>query len=112
MTFDDKLYVQLKPSEEYDEDLNPVVSSEEEEWEFFSKCFISFNSSAQKVRLNDGSEYVYSYYVIAPLKKSQYDIIPKEGDFVHIVKLDGTIDKVMEVRGFVTYKQSYLKIWL
>ena len=94
----------------YDESYNPVPPTEE--WMEFSKCFISFNSAAQKIRLNDGQEYIYSYYVIAPLKKDLYDILPKEGDRVRIQKADGTIDKIMEVRGFVTYKRRYLKIWL
>lgn len=95
---------------EFDEDMNP----RQMQWEYypFSKCFISFNSSAQKIRLNDGQEYVYSYYVILPLKRSIYHLIPKEGEKVHITKADGTIDKEMEVRGFVTYKKRYLKLWL
>ena len=62
--------------------------------------------------LHDGSEYQYSYYVIAPLKKTLYPLIPKEGDRVRITKADGTIDKELEVRGFVTYKKRYIKIWL
>ena len=94
----------------YDEDMNPVEPHSE--YYPFSKCFISFNSSAQRVRLNDGQEYVYSYYVIAPLKKSIYHLIPREGCKVRIRKADGTIDREMEVRGFVTYKQRYLKLWL
>ena len=94
----------------FDKDMNPI----EPYADFFpfSKCFISFNSSAQRVRSNDGKEYIYSYYVIAPLKKSIYHLIPREGDRVRIRKADGTIDKEMEVKGFVTYKKSYLKIWL
>ena len=113
MTFEDILKVRPKGLPAYDEDNNPVnIEEDVDAFVDFSKCFISFNSSAQKVRLNDGSEYVYSYYVIAPLKKSLYELIPKEGDYVRIIKKDGTIDKVMTVRGFVTYKQRYLKIWL
>ena len=110
MTFEDTLKVLTTTEGGYDEDYNPVAPTEE--WVDFSKCFISFNSSAQKVRLNDGQEYIYSYYVIAPLKKSLYSLIPKEGDKVEIIKADGTIDKVMEVKGFGTYKKRYLKIWL
>jgi hypothetical protein len=93
-----------------DEELNPVDNFTE----FFplAKCFISFNSSAKKVRLNDGQEYIYTYYAILPLKQSIYHLIPKEGSRVRIRKADGTIDKVMEVRGFVTYQKRYLKIWL
>ena len=94
----------------FDEEMNLI----EPYTEFFpfSKCFISFNSAAQKVRSNDGREYIYSYYVILPLKQSIYHLIPHEGDRVKIKKADGTIDKEMEVRGFVTYKKRYLKIWL
>lgn len=94
----------------FDEDMNP----REPRLVFYklSKCFISFNSSAQKVRLNDGQEYIYTYYVIMPLKSSIYHLIPREGDKVRIKKADGTIDTEMEVRGFVTYKKRYLKIWL
>ena len=110
MTFEDTLSVLHTEGGGYDKDYNPVELTEE--WKDFSKCFISFNSAAQKIRLNDGSEYVYSYYVIAPLNKKRYPVIPKEGDRVRIVKKDGTVDKVMEVRGFVTYKRRYLKIWL
>ena len=110
MTFEDTLKVLTLTEGGYDKDFNPVPPIEE--WVDFSKCFISFNSQAQKTRLNDGQEYIYSYYVIAPLKKSLYSLIPREGDKVRIIKADGTIDKVMEVKGFVTYKKRYLKIWL
>lgn len=110
MTLEDTLKVLKVTDGGYDEDFNPVEPTEE--WVDFSKCFISFNSSAQKTRLNDGTEYIYSYYVIAPLKSDIYADIPKEGDKVRIVKKDGTIDTVMEVKGFVTYKRRYLKIWL
>ena len=77
-----------------------------------ANCFISFNSQAQKIHLHDGSDYVYSYYVILPLKKSIYHLIPREGDVVRITKADGTINAEKEVKGFVTYKKRYLKIWL
>ena len=94
----------------YDENGDEIEP--DEEYIFFSKCFISFNHSAQKVRLNDGSEYIYSYYIIAPIRKAIYHLIPREGDWVHIRKADGTVDAKMEVKGFVTYKKRYLKIWL
>lgn len=110
MTLEDTLSVLKVTDGGYDENYNPIPPTEE--WIEFSKCFISFNAAAQKIRLNDGQEYIYSYYVIAPLKKALYDILPKEGDRVHIQKADGTIDKIMEVRGFVTYKRRYIKIWL
>ena len=110
MTLEDTLSVLKVTEGGYDENYNPVPPTEQ--WEEFSRCFISFNSAAQKIRLNDGQEYIYSYYVIAPLKTSLYDIIPREGDRVRIEKADGTIDRIMEVKGFVTYKKRYLKIWL
>ncbi len=110
MTFEDNIQVLHTTQGGYDEDFNPIPPTEE--WLDFSKCFISFNSQAQKIRLHDGQEYVYSYYVIAPLKKDLYPLIPKEGDRVRILKADGTIDKELEVKGFVTYKKRYLKIWL
>lgn len=110
MTFEDSLKVLRLSGGGYDDNFNPIPPREE--WVDFSKCFISFNSSAQKIRLNDGQEFIYSYYVIAPLKKSLYPLIPKEGDRVKILKADGTIDKELEVRGFVTYKRRFLKIWL
>lgn len=111
MVFEDILHVKPKGQPLYDENNDPIIDVDASFAEF-AKCFISFNSAAQKIRLNDGSEYVYSYYVIAPLKKSLYPLIPKEGDEVRIQKADGTVDKVMVVRGFVTYKRRYLKIWL
>ena len=110
MTFEDTLSVMQTTGGGYDENLDPIPFTEE--WAEFSKCFLSFNASAEKIRLNDGQEYVYSYYVIAPLKKSLYPLIQKEGDKVRVQKADGTVDKVMEVRGFVTYKKRYLKVWL
>lgn len=110
MTLEDTLKILHLSGGGYDENNDPINPTEE--WVDFSKCFISFNSAAQKTRLNDGSEYTYQYYVIAPLTKGRYSDIPREGDMVRIVKKDGTIDVVMEVRGFVTYKQRYLKIWL
>lgn len=94
----------------FDKDMNPKEFGTD--FLPLAKCFISFNSSAQKIRLNDGKEYAYSYYVILPLKRSYYHLIPREGDRVRIKKADGTINKEMEVKGFVTYKKRYLKLWL
>ena len=53
-----------------------------------------------------------SYEVIAPLSKQKYKMLPTEGDKVKITKKDGTIEKEMEVKGFVTLKRRYLKLWL
>lgn len=96
--------------EQYDRQGYPIEPTEE--WVDFSRCFISFNSAATKVRLNDGREYIYSYYCIIPLKKDIYHLIPREGEYVHIHKADDTIDAELQVKGFVTYKKRYLKIWL
>ncbi len=97
--------------EDYDEDGNPVEPTEMIYLEF-GKCAILPNTSANKVTLADGSAFVYSYEVLAPLNAKRYKMLPKEGDCVRITKRDGTIDKEMEVKGFTTYKQRYLKIWL
>jgi len=110
MTLEDSIQVLRITGGGVDEDFHPIEPTEE--WIDYAKCFISFNSQAQKIRLNDGEEYVYSYYVILTLNRERYADIPKEGDKVRIQKADGTIDKVLEVKGFVTYKKRYLKIWL
>lgn len=78
----------------------------------FGKCTIMPNSKANTVGLVDGRQFVYSYEIYTPLSKSKYSLIPKEGDKVWITKKDGTIDKEMEVKGFVTYKKRYLKLWV
>ena len=111
MRLEDTLEVKQKPTTEYDSDGNPVTEVAES-WTEFGKCFLSFNSRAERVRLNDGSEYVYSYYIITTLNSERYSIIPREGDKIHVVKADGTVDAVMEVKGCVTYKKRYLKIWV
>ena len=78
----------------------------------FGKCVILPNTRASVITLADGQKYTYMYEIYAPLNKAKYPLIPKEGDKVYITKKDGTIDKEMEVKGFVTYKKRYLKIWL
>lgn len=78
----------------------------------FGKCTILPNSQAKTITLADGQQYVYSYEIYAPLSAKKYPLIPKEGDKVWITKKDGTIDKEMEVKGFVTFKKRYLRIWL
>lgn len=97
----------------YDDNGNEIVP--ETLWLVFGKeknAIISPNSRANKVSLHDGKDFVYSYEVIVKLKKQLYPLIPKEGARVWLHKADGTIDKDMEVKGFVTLKQRYLKIWL
>lgn len=94
-----------------DEDGNPLTP---EAFIFidFGKCVILPNTKASVITLADGQKYTYAYEIYAPLNKAKYPLIPKEGDNVHITKKDGTIDKEMEVKGFVTYKKRYLRIWL
>lgn len=95
----------------YDEDGNPIEATDVIYLDF-GKCIILPNTSARTVTLVDGSTYVYSYEVYSPLNAKKYKMLPKEGDKVWITKKDETIDKVVEVKGFVTYKKRYLKIWL
>lgn len=95
----------------FDEEGNPLTP---ESFIFidFGKCVILPNTKASVITLADGQKYTYMYEIYAPLSKIKYPLIPKEGDKVYITKKDGTIDKEMEVKGFVTYKKRYLKIWL
>lgn len=95
----------------YDEDGNPIEATGVV-YISFGKCAILPNTSAQSVTLADGSVYKYSYDVFVPLNTKKYKMLPKEGDKVWVTKKDGTIDKAMEVKGFVTYKKRYLEIWL
>ena len=95
---------------EYDNRLNEV---EVVEWLPLGKCIITPNTAARLTRGNDGKEYVYSYEIIMKIPKNLFGqrVIPKENDEVHIVKEDGSIDKVCKVSGFVTMR-SWLKIWV
>lgn len=111
MNFEDILKVKGATQEGFDEDGNPIEQSEVE-WQTFGKCVILPNSQAKIITLADGQQYVYSHEIYAPLSKAKYSLIPKEGEKVWITKKDGTIDKEMEVKGFVTLKKRYLRIWL
>ena len=112
MKFDDKLYVQQVTEGGYDVDLNPVEPTLE--WVEFGKCVILPNTRAAKTTLADGTEYLYQYEIVAPLKNAHYtnSLIPKEGQDVRIVKKDGTIDKTATLQGFLTLKKRYLKVWI
>lgn len=90
----------------YDDNLDPV---EESRWVPIGKCCIIQNSSASKVRTNDGTEYVYSYVIVYRHRKGA--LIPHEGDTIHITKKDGTIDKECKVVGFVTLR-NWVKVWV
>ena len=61
--------------------------------------------------MDDGKEYQYSFYAIAPLTKALYPLIPKSGERVIVRKADGTVFTMLEVRGSVTYKKRFLKLW-
>lgn len=111
MNFEDTLKVKLSQEGGFDEDGNAIEPTEGE-WQDFGKCAILPNTSARLVSLADGQQYAYSYELYAPLSKNKYPLIPKEGSKVWITKKDGTIDKEMEVKGFVTYKKRYLRLWL
>lgn len=111
MNFEDILKVKPITDGGYDEEGNPIEATEGD-WQLFGKCALLPNTSARLVSLADGQQYAYSYELYAPLNKAKYSLIPKEGDKVWITKKDGTIDKEMEVKGFVTYKKRYLRIWL
>ena len=95
----------------FDEEGNPITP---DAFIFidFGKCVILPNTKASVITLADGQKYTYMYEIYAPLNKTKYPLIPKEGDKVWITKKDGTIDKEMEVKGFVTLKKRYLRIWL
>lgn len=99
------------PYNRYDEDGNPVVATDFCFMDY-GKCIIFPNQRANSISLTDGSIYVYSYEVYVPLSKKKYSLIPREGDVVKIQKKDGTIDIEKEVKGFVTYKRKYLRLWL
>lgn len=113
MKFEDTLWVQkrseLEESVDYNADGRPVEPHNT--LRYFGRCFLSFNSAAQRVALDDGNEYQYSHYIIAPLKKDLYPLIPREGERVLVRKADDTVFSAMTVSGFVTYKKRYLKIW-
>lgn len=95
----------------YDAQGNPIEATATRFLDF-GKCLIFPNTKASLITLNDGSKYQYAYEVIAPLSKQKYKMLPTEGDKVKITKKDGTIEKEMEVKGFVTLKRRYLKLWL
>ena len=95
----------------YDAQGNPIEATATRFLDF-GKCLIFPNTKASLITLNDGSKYQYAYEVIAPLSKQKYKMLPTEGDNVKKTKKDGTIEKEMEVKGFVTLKRRYLKLWL
>lgn len=106
MRLDDKISIK-KVVSSFDDELNPIVTEQVYD---LGKCCITPNSSAQKIKGNDGSDYVY-FYLIIMRKPKDNALIPREGDMVHITKKDGTIDRDCKVAGFVTLR-NWLKIWL
>lgn len=95
----------------YDKDGNPLQATAAYMIDF-GKCIILPNERANAITLADGKTYTYNYEVIAPLSSKKYKMLPKEGDTVRILKKDGTVDNTMEVKGYVTLKKRYLKMWL
>lgn len=112
-TVDDEKTAELLSQGVYDENGDPVEPVRT--WVVFGKeknAIIFPNNKANKMSLADGQEFVYSYEVIVKLKKALYSLIPKQGDRVWLHKSDDTINKDMEVKGFLTLKKRYLKLWL
>lgn len=105
MRLDDSIEI-LVVNSGYDDNLDPV---ETQEWVSLGKCIITPNTSAKKIKTNDGEEYIYSYLMVMRIPKSK--IIPKDNDIIHIIKKDGTIDKECKVSGFVTLR-NWVKIWV
>ena len=95
----------------YDNDGNPITATDSY-YISYSKCSILPNSKAEYIVLNDGKKYTYAYEVYIPLNKAKYNFLPKQGDFVKIEKKDGSIIEEKEIKGFVTYKKRYLRLWL
>lgn len=95
-----------------DDKLNEIETIK---WVSLGKCVIMPNTSARQTRGNDGTTYIYSCEILFKKAKSYYysavELVPKENDEVHIVKSDGTIDKVCRVSGFVTMG-NWVKIWV
>lgn len=96
---------------DYDENGDPITATDVIYIDF-GKCIIIPNQQAQKITLADGSTYQYSYEIIALLKNSLYSLIPHEGDRIWLTKKDKTINCECEVKGFVTLKRRYLKLWV
>lgn len=94
----------------YDDRLNEVETIE---WLDLGKCIIMPNSAAKITRGNDGKEFLYSYEIMMKIPKDLFGhkLVPKEGNDVHIVKADGTIDKICKIVGFVTLR-DWIKIWV
>lgn len=87
------------------ENLNEVCLTE---WVNLGKCLIMPNNAASKMKGNDGKEYIYSYEIVMRKPKSN---LPKENDRIHIMKKDGTIDTICQVKGFVTLR-NWMKLWV
>ncbi len=109
MRYEDRMWVCKQGEPGADEDgypIEPQVTVAD-----FGRCFLSFNKAAANVQLADGHDYQYSFYIIAPLKKALYPLIPREGEQVIVRKADDTVFCRLTVAGFVTYKKRFLKVW-
>lgn len=109
MRYEDRMWVCKHGASSADEDGYPVEPRVEVAE--FGKCFLSFNNAASHVQLADGQEYQYSFYIIAPLKKALYPLIPVEGEHVIVKKADETVFCRLKVGGYVTFKKRFLKVW-
>lgn len=105
MQFSDS--IQYLKSDKYINDILDVV--EDTEWIDLGKCTIMPNNAANKIKGNDSEPRIYNYEIIMRKPKSH---IPKENEWIHITKKDGTIDTDAQVIGFVTYKGRFLKLWV
>lgn len=110
MRFDDTLKVKVLSGAGFDIDLNPVTPTET--WQELGKCVIFPNNKAATINCNDGEVYQYQFEVVSRLKRDYYSYLPKEGMTIHLHKKDGTIDKDFIVKGFLTLRQRYLKLWV
>lgn len=106
MRLDDKIILERVVVGQ-DKQLNPTETIQQID---LGKCIITPNSSAAKIKGNDGSGYVYSYLVIMR-KPKDITLIPQANEKVRITKKDGSIDMMCRVSGFVTLRR-WLKIWL
>lgn len=106
MRLEDRIELQ-KRQLAYNETLDAL---EQIEWVPLGKCVIVQNSSAKKIKGNDGELYTYSYIVYLR-KPKDINNIPRENDIVHIMKKDGTIDERKKVAGFRTLR-NWLELWL
>lgn len=104
MVFDDTIDLK-QVATDWDEHERRV---EQVSWLALGRCVIFPNEAARQEEGEDTLQRVYQYTVVMRKPK----VYPKEGDWVRLRKKDSSIDCEMRVRGFVTLKNRYLKLWL